>query len=170
MRPHQIVAAMSAERFERLLTRLKQESPEAVQSTTAAAATILKFRPKFLLKQPVTKRYASVKRAMSRTSANDLAEKLLAVYFLKCRATLLGEWLDLMGLEHEDGILTQDEVPCPETPELEKKVAEFRGGDSDEDRDLLLRVFSAQSAIDWPALDDLLDREDAGGDATTDRP
>ena len=156
MRPHQIIAALSAEDFEKIMAAIEAESPEAVQSTTVAAAQVLKFRPKFLLKQKAEKRLASVKSAMSRVTATALAEELLAVYFLKCRLPLLEEWLDLMGLEHEDGILTQEEVPCPAEDELAKKVAEFRGGDDAGDRELLLRVFNAQAAIEWPALEALL--------------
>ncbi len=157
MRAHQILGGMSPEDFERIMEGLREESPEAVQSTTIAAAAILKFRPKFLLKQSPKKRFASVKSALSRLNANDMAEELLAVYFLKCKLDLLTEWLDLMGLEHEEGILTQEEVPCPEAAALEAKVKEFRGANDDVDRPLLLRVFSAQTAIDWPALDELLD-------------
>ena len=157
MRAHQIIGGLSPEDFERLMEALRGEAPEAVQSTTIAAAAILKFRPKFLLKQAPKKRLASVKSALSRLNANDMAEELLAVYFLKCKLDLLTEWLDLMGLEHEDGILTQEEVPCPDAAELEKKVSDFRGKDDDVDRPLLLRVFSAQTAIEWPALDELLD-------------
>lgn len=157
MRPHQIIAGMSQEEFDALMGAIGEESPETAQSTTVAAAQVLKFRPKFLMKQPPAKRLKSVKGAMSRVSAEGLAEELLAIYFLKCRLELLTEWLDLMGLEHEEGILTQDEVPCPEKAELEKKVASFRGAGDGTDRDLLLRVFGAQAAIEWPALDEILD-------------
>lgn len=160
MRPHQIFAAMSPEKCEQILSRLQETSPEAAQSTVAAAAVALKFRPKFLLKQPPAKRAASVKRAMSRVGSAAMAEELLAVYFLKCRLELLTEWLDQMGLEHEEGILTQDEVPCPEPEALAKQVEAFEAVDDDDDRRLLLRVFSAQAAIDWPALDALLDERD----------
>ncbi len=156
MRPHQIIAAMSPERFERLLGRLNDENPEVIRGTTIAAAQVLKFRPKFLLKQPPAKRMKSIQQAVSRVTANHLAEELLAVYLLKCQLALLTEWLDLMGLEHEEGILTQEVVPCPDTAELEKKVAQYRAASDDEDRELLLQVFSGQAAIEWPALDELL--------------
>lgn len=158
MRPHQIIAALSAEDFEKIMAAIEAESPEVARSTTIAAAQVLKFRPKFLLKQPAARRLASLKGAMSRTTASSLAEELLAVYFLKCRLPLLEEWLDLMQLEHEDGILTQDEVPCPEAEALAKKVETFRSGDDPGERELLLRVFNAQTAIDWPALEPLLTR------------
>ena len=159
MRPHQIFAAMSQEKCEQILDRLHEVSPEAARSTVAAAATALKFRPKFLLKQPPAKRVASVKQALSRVGSMGMAEELLAVYFLKCRLELLTDWLDLMGLEHEDGILTQEEVPCPEAGVLAEQVAGFRAKDDDDDRLLLLRVFAAQPAIEWPALDELVEAE-----------
>ena len=156
MRAHQIIAAMSQERFEALLGELNAENPEVIQGTTAAAAQVLKFRPKFLMKQPPAKRMKSVRQAISRVTANHLAEELLAVYFLKIQLGLLTEWLDLMGLEHEEGILTQDEAPCPDAAELQTKVDQFLAAGDEEDRELLLRVFSAQAAIDWPALDEIL--------------
>jgi hypothetical protein len=157
MRPHQIIASLDAEGFKRVMDALHAESPEVTQSTTIAAAQVLKFRPKFLLKQKPERRLTSIKGAMSRSTANSLAEELLAVYFLKCRLPLLAEWLDLMELEHEEGILTQDEVPCPDAAELEKKVATFREGDEPGDRELLLKVFSGQTAVEWPALETLIE-------------
>jgi len=156
MRPNQIFAAMSQEKCEQIMGKISEESPEALQHTVAAAAQVLKFRPRYLQKQPFAKRVASVRSALSRVTGNQLAEELLAIYFLKCRLPLLEEWLELMELEHEEGILTADEIPCPEAAALAQKVERFRGGDDDDDRELLLRVFSAQAAIDWPALDELL--------------
>ncbi|MBJ21402.1 MAG: hypothetical protein GY910_12460 [bacterium] len=159
MRPHQIIAAMSQEKFDQLLGQLNEDNPEVIRGTTLAAAQILKFRPKFLMKQAPAKRMKSIRQAVSRANSNHLAEELLAVYFLKCRLPLLTEWLDLMGLEHEEGVLTQEEVPCPEAADLQGKVQQFRSADGEDDRTLLLRVFAAQAAIEWPALDELLAAE-----------
>ena len=157
MRPHQIFAAMSQEKCERLMAKISQEAPEVFRQTITTAATTLKFRPQYLWKQPIQKRVASVRRVLARAGSDPLAEELLAMYFLKCRLELLIEWLDLMGLAHEDGILADDETPCPDAVELEKKVKAFRAGD-DNDCDLLLQVFAGQAAIDWPALDEILAR------------
>lgn len=163
MRAHQIIAAMSQERFEGLLGKLNEENPDVIKGTTIAAAQVLKFRPKFMMKQPPAKRMKSVRQAISRVTANNLAEELLAVYFLKVQLGLLTEWLDLMGLEHEEGVLTQEEVPCPEAGELKSKVDRFLSAEGDtDDRALLVQVFSAQSAIDWPALDEILAARSAG--------
>jgi hypothetical protein len=150
---------MSPEKCEAVFAKIAEESPETFQQTVVAAAAALKFRPKYLLKQPLPKRVASVRRALSRLQSSALAEEVLAVYFLKCRTELLTEWLDSIGLAHEEGVLTDDEIVCPDPAELEKKVAEFRTASDDDDRELLLRTFSAQAAIDWPALDSLVEAQ-----------
>lgn len=158
MRPNQIFAAMSQEKCGQIMEKISQQSPEAVKQTVAAAALALKFRPQFLLKQPLAMRVSSVRRALSRTGANTLAEELLAVYFLKCRLDLLTEWLDLVGLEHEEGMLKSDVPQSPAEAELREKVARFRAADGDEDRELLLEAFAAQTAIHWPVLDELIEK------------
>ena len=158
MRPNQIFAAMSQEKCGQIMEKIAEQSPDAVKQTVAAAAIALKFRPQFLLKQPLAMRVSSVRRALSRVGAHALAEELLAVYFLKCRLDLLKEWLDLVGLEHEDGILKADSAPMPPEAELREKVARFRGASADDDRELLLQAFAAQTAIDWPVLDLLIEK------------
>jgi hypothetical protein len=157
MKPNQIFAAMSPERCEQLMAEITEASPETVKQVVASAAIALKFRPQYLLKQPAPKRVASVRRALSRVGSIHLAEELLAIYFLKCRLALLTEWLDLLGLEHEEGVLQDEVVECPDPTELEKQVTTFRSGADPEDRDLLLRTFAAQAAIDWPALEALVE-------------
>lgn len=155
MQPHQIFGSMSQEKCEQIMEKIAKESPEVFRQTVTTAATTLKFRPQYLWKQPIPKRVAAVRRVLARPGSNPLAEELLAVYFLKCRLELLTEWLDLMGLAHEDGMLTDDETPCPDAGELEEKVKKFRSG-NDEDCDLLLQVFAGQAAINWPPLDEIL--------------
>jgi len=158
MRPHEIFAAMPPEHAESFFARLAGESPAMFTQAVQAAAVALKSRPRFLMKQPMTKRVAAVRRALSRVASAPVAEEVLAVYFLECRKDVLVEWLDAMGLEHEDGVLNSDAPPSPDPSTLEKVVDDFRGRDADPDRELLLRAFAAQSAIDWPDLDAMLAR------------
>lgn len=156
MRPHEIFAAMPPEQSETFFARLAEESPLTFTQALAGAASAMNSRPQYLLKQPMAKRVATVRRALSRVAAKPLAEEILAVYFLECRKELLTQWLDQLGLEHEDGVLEQSEPESPEPDQLEKDVEVFRGQDDDPDRELLLRAFASQSAIDWPALDALI--------------
>jgi len=156
MRPHEIFAAMPPEQSETFFQRLAEESPLTFTQALAGAAAAMNSRPQYLLKQPMTKRVAAVRRALSRVAAKALAEEILAVYFLECRKELLTQWLDQVGLEHEDGVLEDSEPKSPGGEKLKKDVGAFRGQDDDPDRELLLRAFASQSAIDWPDLDALI--------------
>ncbi|MAI25933.1 MAG: hypothetical protein ACJZ7Z_12165 [Myxococcota bacterium] len=156
MRPHEIFAAMSEEQSQSFFKRLADDSQMTFSQAVAGAAAAMNSRPQYLFKQPLPKQVAAVRRALSRVAARPLAEEILAVYFLECRKELLTEWLDQLGLEHEEGVLADSNPECPEQEKLGKAVETYRGQDDDPDRELLLRAFASQSAIDWPALDALI--------------
>ena len=157
MRSYQIFAAMSPDRAAAVMSGLSENAPQMFKQALLAASASMNARPTYLQRQPFEKQVGAVRRALSRVAANGVAEEILAVYFLECRKELLIEWLDLLGIEHEDGILTADSPVAPEKAELQKAHGTFSGVDGDADRSLLLNAFAAQSAIDWPDLETLLD-------------
>ena len=156
MRAYQVFASMEPKHAEGVLATLAEKAPAATAQAVAVAAATMNARPQYLRKQPFEKRAAAVRRALARVKANDMAEEMLAVYFLECRKDLLEEWLGLVGLEHEDGVLKDDAPAAPEPEALKTAVGRFRTVDDDADRLLLLRAFAAQTSIDWPELDALL--------------
>ena len=160
MRPYQLFAAMSPERARTVLGTLQERAPVAWAQGLGLAAGVMKARPVFLQRQPPERRIELVRKALSRVASDAIAEELLAVYFLECRNELLVDWLDRIGVEHDKGTLRGD-PPEPPAEKLEEAVAGFRAAASDddrEDRELLMRAFAAQSSIDWPALEALLER------------
>jgi len=156
MRPHEIFASMSPEHAEAVFRLLAKESPAMFSQAVHAAAIALKSRPQFLMKQPMERRTNAVRRALARVASGPVAAEILAVYFLECRKDVLVEWLDLIGLAHDEGALEEPSPASPPAAELEKHVAAYRAKDDDPDRDLLLQAFAAQDSIDWPDLDALL--------------
>ena len=156
MRSYQVFATMAPEEAERMLRVLSKEAPAMFRQAVDAAAVSIKARPVFLRRQTFELRAKTIRRALARLSANLVADELLAIYFLECRKPLLLEWLDLVGLAHEDGTLKDDAPAEPPASELATAVAKYRGTGDDPDRELLLRAFAAQNAIEWPALDALL--------------
>jgi hypothetical protein len=156
MRSYQVFASMSPERAVEMMRVLAEKVPAVFAQAVAAAAVAMKARPVYLQRQPFEKRAEAARRALARVTSNPVAGEVLAVYFLECRKELLVEWLDAVGLEHEEGTLEAEEPPAPPQPELRKAVEGFLEVDDDPDRRLLLAAFSAQDAIDWPDLDALL--------------
>jgi hypothetical protein len=159
MKPHQVFARLSPERAFALLTKVQEKLPGVYTQAIGAACVTLKARPQFMMKQSKEKRAAFVRQALSRYAAAPIAEEVLAGYFLEVRRDLLVEWLDALGIEHENGVLKHDDPAEPPREKLAQAVARFREGADAEDRQLLLEAFAAQSAVEWPALDALLGSE-----------
>ena len=163
MRAYQVFSRMTDPEASRFLAVLKEKAPALHVQALGAAAAAMRARPQYLLKQSHDKRAEAVRRALARVATSDVAEELLAVYFLDGRKELLIEWLDAIGLEHEEGALKAESPSCPADPALAKAVELYRTaasaagepGDAWE-RELLLRAFAAQTAIEWPALEKLL--------------
>ena len=156
MRSYQVFAGMTPERTGSLMAVLADKAPMIYASAIHLASAALKSRPAYLQRQPQEKRAAAIRRALSRIASNDVAEEVLAVYFLECRKELLIEWLDLLGVAHEEGILSEATPSTPDGATLRKAAKRFLGPEDDGDRALLLEAFAAQGSIDWPDLEALL--------------
>ncbi len=153
MRSYQVFASMSRDHAITMMRSLSKASPAMFRQAVDAAALAIKARPVYMRRQPFEKRAEAVRRAMSRVAANPVADELLAVYFLECRKELLVEWLDLVGLAHEDGTLEDDEPAQPQEKALLEAADRYLAADDDADRELLLRAFAAQQVVEWPVLD-----------------
>jgi hypothetical protein len=156
MRSFQIFASLPPERATALLRALSEKAPLVFAQALGAACIALRSRPVYLQRQPFEKRAEAIRRALARVAADPVAAEVLAAYFLGCRKPLLVEWLDLVGIEHEDGVLRVEAPPAPADAKLREAAQSFLDAHEDADRHLLLRAFAAQDAIAWPALDALL--------------
>ncbi len=157
MRSYQVFAGMAPDQAQSMLRAVAEQSPVMFAQALQAASSAMKARPVYLKRQPFERRAEAVRRALARVAANPIAEELLAVYFLECRRELLVEWLDAVGIEHDEGSLESDAPPEPPEKQLKEAAKKFRSRGDDPDRELVLRAFAAQGAIEWPALDALVD-------------
>ena len=157
MRSNEIFSRMSPDEALAFLDEVHRDAPRVEEIALSAAAGAFRLRPVFLRKQPRKRQSEWMRQALSRNAFAAVAEEVLAEYFLEYHADLLAELLDAFGLEHEKGVLKGDTTPsCPDKTKLEAAVAKFRTGENRTRRELLLRAFAAQSAIDWPDLESLL--------------
>lgn len=159
MRSNEIFSRMSPEAALAFLEEVHREAPKVEEIALSAAANAFRLRPLFLRKQPRKRQSEWMRQALARTAFAAVAEEVLAEYFLEYHNGLLGELLDGLGLEHENGILKGEGAPvCPDKTKLAEAVASFRKGDQRERREMLLRAFAAQSVVDWPELEALLEQ------------
>jgi hypothetical protein len=158
MRSNEIFSRMSPEDALAFLDEIHREAPRVEEIALSAAAGAFRLRSVFLRRQPRKRQAEWMRQALARNAMAGVAEEVLAEYFLEYHADLLVEWLDALGLEHEKGILKTGAPACPAPADLAKLVEEFRRGKEPARRELLMRAFAAQSAIEWPDLEALVQR------------
>ena len=94
MRPHEVFASMPSEHTTAFFTTLAQECPGLFTQAVQAASIATKSRPQYLLRQPLDKRAAALRRVLARVASGPMAEEILATYFVDCRKEVLVAWLD----------------------------------------------------------------------------
>jgi hypothetical protein len=83
----------------------------------------IKFRPKSVLSLPVEKK-AKYLAGLAQVS-DLLAARLLIAYHLEHQRPMMGAFLDLLGIPHEDGLIKDESPKAPDAAALDKAVREL---------------------------------------------
>jgi hypothetical protein len=135
---------------------LRDEVRPLYKQAEIVSAASLRVRPVFLSKQPFPKRCEMMRKALALKINADASGEILATYFMDKHNQELGELLDLLKVEHEEGSLKSSNPPQPDEKLIKSATKKFLAGEKAELRSVILKAFAGQSAIDWPALDELV--------------
>lgn len=95
------------------------EQAEAV----ALIARQIKFRPKSVISLSTDKK---AKHLAGQLQVSDLlAARLVIAYHLEHQRPMMGAFLDLLGIAHDDGLIKDEEPKKPEDATLDKAVKEL---------------------------------------------
>ena len=95
------------------------EQAEAV----ALLARQIKFRPKSVISMPLDKK-AKALAGLAQVS-DLLAARLLISYHLEHQRPMMGAFLDLLGIAHDDGLIKEEDPKKPDDATLDKAVKEL---------------------------------------------
>ena len=113
-KPARLWKQLSAERRHDTAVAFWSDSEDLTSQAEAidAIARHLKFRARSVMGLPVEKRarYLCALPAVSDT----LAARLLVTYHLVAQRPMMAAFLDALGVPHEDGLITADEVKVPD--------------------------------------------------------
>ena len=124
------------------------EQAEAI----AMIAQRIKFRLKSVLAMPIDKKTHYV---LSMPSVSEvMAARLLVAYHLAHQRSMMGAFLDAVGIKHEDGIIAEDEVQPPSREALQKAAKAIAASYPAEDVSLYLSTLVWQDPDTWGALAD----------------
>jgi hypothetical protein len=155
MTSHEILGFMSPGLSTRILDEVFQEDKPLYKTVLAAVAGSKRVRPQFLEKQPRVQRHPDMITTLSRPSLEETAATLLRGWLLKKHVPLLREFLDALGLPHQDGVVET----LPETMEdgkLKSAVEQLLSKYPAEEVAVYLYSFNGMNDTRWPNLDAML--------------
>lgn len=119
-----------------------------------AIAQRLKFRPKSVQALPVERR---AKQLAQMSDVSDaIATRALIAYHFRDERPLMSAFLDAIGIAHDNGLITAEEVKAPEEAQVRTAVETVRKSFPVKDLETYLRTLSALDAETWGAVDKVL--------------
>lgn len=133
-----------------------EQSAEQQVEAVAALAAHMKFRAKSVVALPLGKK---AKYLATLPSVSDsVAARALVNYHLETQRPMMGAFLDSLGIAHEDGLISEENVAKPDAEKLKAAAADLSTKYPQDDVALYLSTLVSQDPETWGALADLAPR------------
>jgi hypothetical protein len=126
------------------------ESPDIQAQHLEAAAVLarrLKFRPKSIQSLSIGRRAKHLAQVLD--VSESVATRALIAYHFSAQRPLMGAFLDALGIAHEEGLITAEDVPAPDAGVIGAAAAAVKAIFPAEDVDLYLRTLAALDGDTW---------------------
>jgi hypothetical protein len=118
-----------------------------------AIARRLNFRPKSVQALPIERR---AKQLAHQPDVTDtIAARALIAYHMVAKRPMMAAFLDAVGIAHEDGIISAEEVPAPDPAKLKAGVKALQDGFPPDEVKLYLQTLTALDPQTWGELEKL---------------
>jgi hypothetical protein len=134
-----------------------EDSPDIQRQHMEAVVALsrrLNFRPKSLLALPVERRAKQL--AQMEDVSDAIATRALIAFHFTARRPLMGAFLDALGIPHDQGLITAEELTPPDREKLADAARTVKGTFPAEDVALYLKTLSALDADTWGQLDEVV--------------
>jgi hypothetical protein len=154
-RPSKIWRRMSAERRGTAAELFWEDEQSAEQQVEACAsiATQMKFRAKSVLSLPIDKK---TRYLVGLPQVSDaVAARALVNYHLGRQRPMMADFLDALGVAHEEGLIKEETVVKPESDKLRGAVDQIAAKYPADDVALYLTTLVSQDPETWGELAEL---------------
>lgn len=134
------------------------DSPDIQVQQMEAIVTLarrLNFRTRSVQALPVERKARQL--AQLGDVAEAIATRALIAYHFTNQRPLMGSFLDALGIAHENGLITAEEVPAPNRDQLASAVAAVRASFDEHDVRFYLRTLAALDGETWAQVDAALE-------------
>lgn len=127
-----------------------EQSSEQQVEAVAAIAGHMKFRAKSVFGLPLARKARYL--AGLPTISDSVAARALVNYHLGRQRPMMGRFLDALGIAHEDGLITEENVAPPDREKLKTAVADLASSFPSDDVALYFATLVSQDPETWGDL------------------
>ena len=127
-----------------------EHSADQQMDAVASIATHMKFRPRSVLALAPDKRAKYL--AQLPTISDAIAARALVNYHLAHQRPMMGAFLDLLGIPHDNGLISEEAVAKPDPETVRKAAADLATSFPQEDVSLYLATLVSQDPETWEGL------------------
>jgi hypothetical protein len=130
-----------------------EHSADQQLEAVASIATHMKFRPRSVLGLDPAKRAKYLAQLPTVTDA--IAARALVNYHLERQRPMMGAFLDLLGIAHENGLISEENLPKPDAAKVKQAATDLAATYPAQDVSLYLATLVSQDPETWDALVDV---------------
>ena len=157
MKASEIFASLSPATAEQVLSHLQETEKPTYKVAIQTLATQRKLRPVFVERQPRAERHAWLQNALGRPASEQIAGNLLQMWLMGTQAPLLCDFLDALGITHDEHGGIESLPPCPAPEKLDAAVDALLAKYPAETVAVYLHCFQGMDIAGWPPLAEILD-------------
>ena len=141
---------------EQVLSFLQASDKPTYKVAIQTLATQRKLRPVFVERKPRAERHVWMQTALSRPASEQIAANLLQMWLMGAQSGVLCDFLDALGIEHDEQGGIDTLPPCPEPEKLRAAVDGLLAKYPAETVTVYLQCFQGMDIAGWPPLAEML--------------
>jgi hypothetical protein len=155
---HELLGFMSPPLALDILTYAYETDKPLYRATLGAVAEARKLRPVFLERQPRPQRHAAMLATLARPALELVAGNLIRAWLLKKHKQMLADFLDALGIPHQDGVV-EDLPSAMDEAKIRAAVDALLAKYPPEVVAVYLHAFSEMNTVGWPHLKTMLESD-----------
>ncbi len=122
MSPHEIFSSISRDQASEIFGYLLEKEKPLYKAAIENLAKQRRLRPVFVERKPRNKRFAWIQTSLGRKANEDIAAHLLQIWLVGAHSDLLCDFLDTLGIQHDENGTVEVLPEAPSKNELKKAV------------------------------------------------
>ncbi len=156
MNASQIFQRLSPELAGQVFSYLQQAEKPTFRMAVQTLAGQRKLRPQFVERKPRDERYQWLQAALSRPAGEQIAANLLQIWLMGTQAAMLCDFLDALGIPHEENGGIDNLPSAPPEEKLREAIDGLLAKHPAETVAVYLHSFHAMDIAGWPVLGEML--------------